>query len=342
MPDTIKMTVEEIAELVGGKVKGDGKVVISGVSSLDEGTKDTIGFMADPRYKEKALKSGVGAVIVPEPLETDKPQVVSADPYASFVKLMGVFHPEEDEGPGIHPTAVVDSTAKVATSATIGPLAAVGEDAVIGERTIIGAGCVIGPRAEVGDDCRLHPRVTVYRRSVLGNRVTIHSGTVIGADGFGFILGAEGHKKKPQVGITVIEDDVEIGANCTIDRAMLDRTVVGAGTKIDNLVHLAHNVHVGRHCLILAGAISGGSVTIGDFSVISGGVIIRDNVTIGERVMVIGGSGVADDIESGETVFGYPSAMPFSTAKRVYSRMKNLPDLFKRVRALEKKLVGKD
>jgi UDP-3-O-[3-hydroxymyristoyl] glucosamine N-acyltransferase len=177
--------------------------------------------------------------------------------------------------------------------------------------------------------------VVVYPGVRIGSRVVIHAGSVIGGDGFGYVLSGAGHVKKPQVGQVVIEDEVEIGANCTIDRAMLDATVIGTGTKIDNLVHLAHNVRVGQRCIILAGTVVGGSVTIGDGAIISGNVTVIDNVTIGAGAIVIGHSGVSKDVGSGETVFGYP-ALPFAVAKRVYSRLAQLGELFTRVRKLEK------
>jgi UDP-3-O-[3-hydroxymyristoyl] glucosamine N-acyltransferase len=171
--------------------------------------------------------------------------------------------------------------------------------------------------------------------------VVIHSGTVIGSEGFGYILSEKGHVKKPQVGGVIIEDDVEIGANCAIDRAMLDHTVIGQGTKLDNLVHIAHGVRIGKHCILLAAAAVGGSSKIGDFAIISGNATVKDNLIVGDHAIVIGHSAVTDDVPPGQTVWGLP-AIPFSLAKRVYARLKQLPELFSRVRAIEKILLERE
>lgn len=328
-------TVSELAAMVEGKLVGDGSAVIRGVASLEGARPDAICFVGDPRRREEAAGCGAGALIVSEPLPVSIPQVVVPDPYSSFVKVMGFFHPRERVAPGVHPSAVVEDEVELGDEVHVGPLAVIGEGARIGARTAVMAGSVVGAGCEIGEDTVIHPNVTVYPGTRVGSRVIIHGGTVIGSDGFGFILGDKGHVKKPQVGTVIIEDDVEIGANCAIDRAMLDATVIGAGSKLDNLVHIAHNVRLGRHCIILATAGVGGSTRIGDYCVISGNAAIKDNIVLGDRVMVVGGSGVLEDVPAGETVMGYP-AMPFSHAKRVYSRLKQLPELFKRMRTMEK------
>jgi UDP-3-O-[3-hydroxymyristoyl] glucosamine N-acyltransferase len=336
-----EITLKEIAEMVGGRLSGDGSVIIKSVASLEQADKEAMSFLGNPKFKEQAEKCGAGALIVKEALDADLPQVIVSDPYTAFVKLMEHFHPEERPVPGVHPAAVVEEGVELGDGVCIGPLAAVGEGSSIGAGSVISAGCVIGKGCEVGSGCLLHSRVTLYPGTRVGDNVIIHSGTVIGSDGFGFILSESGHVKKPQKGSVVIEDDVEIGANCAIDRAMLDSTVIGEGTKLDNLVHLAHNVRVGKHCIILAGTGVGGSARIGDFCVISGHVSIKDNVTLGDRAQVAGRSVITDDVAAGQTVWGFP-AMPFSHAKRVYARIKQLPDLFKRVRTIEKTIRSKD
>ncbi len=330
------LSAAEIAELTGGELAGDGGTRIAGVSSLDMASPGKAAFLGNPRFKDQAVKSRAGVLLVKERLNADIPQVIVPDPYAAFVKLMEHFHPAERYPAGVHPSAVVDETARLGEGVHVGARAVIEAGVSVGARSAVAAGSFIGRGSAIGEDTVIHPNVTVYPRAKVGRQVVIHSGTVIGADGFGFIAGPDGHVKKPQVGAVRIEDKVEIGANCAIDRAMLDETVIGEGTKLDNLVHLAHNVRVGRHCIILANTASGGSVTIGDNTVISGSCTLKDNITIGSKVMVAGGSGVADDVADGEVVFGYP-AMPFSHAKRVYSRLKDLPALFKRVRKLERK-----
>ncbi len=337
MPSPARMTVQEIAEMVSAEVIGDPEIEITGVASLQAAGPGDISFLGNPRFRKAALESRAGALIVAEKLPVKCVQIlVSYDPYAAFVKVMEKFRPEPRPAAGVHSSAVVMKSASVGAGVHIGAHAFVGEDAKVGDRSVIAAGAVISAGCLVGDDCFIHPQTVLYPGVSTGKRVILHAGTVIGSDGFGFILSEEGHTKKPQAGSVVVEDDVEMGANCTIDRAMLDNTVIGAGSKFDNMVHIAHNVRVGKNCVILAGTAIGGSVIIGDNTIISGGCVIRDNITIGERVNVVGHSAVSDDVKSGETVWGLP-AMPFSRAKRVYLRLKQLPELFKRVRELEKK-----
>ncbi len=333
--DKRSIKTSEIALMVEGSLRGDGEVSISRVSSLEMADPESIGFLGGPKFKEAALASRAGAIILSVPLEKDVPQIIVSDPYASFVKLMGWFHPEEKPEPGVHPSAQVAEDVRLGADVSIGPAAVIESGARVGDRTRVGAGCILGRDVEIGPDCVVHASVTLYKGVKIGSATVIHSGTVIGADGFGYILSGEGHLKKPQVGGVVIGDRVEIGANCTVDRAMLDSTVVGDGTKIDNLVHLAHNVRVGKNCVILASTTCGGSTVIGDNCIISGNCTISDNVTIGAGALVIGGSGVHEDVAPGARVMGYP-AMEFSLAKRVYGRLKGLPDLFKRIRKLEK------
>lgn len=334
--EKIVKTAAEIAALVGGKLVGDGGLVLSGVASLEEAGPDRVSFFGAARFRELAVKSRAGLLLTNEELPIETPQVIVSDPYPAFVKVMNLFHPAAVFASGVHPSAVVEPGAVIDPSAHVGPLAVIGAGASIGPGAAVLSGASVGAGAKVGEATIIHPRVTLYPGVTIGKRCIIHAGTVIGADGFGFVLSDAGHIKKPQVGTVVIEDDVELGANCAIDRAMLDATVIGQGTKFDNMVHIAHGVRVGKHCIILANTAVGGSVKIGDFCVISGNVVIKDSVTLGARAMVVGGSGVADDVAAGEVVWGLP-AMPFSHAKRVFSRLKQLPDLWKRVRELEKK-----
>ena len=335
MPDRT-ISAAEIAALVGGKLKDGGGRVLSGVASLPEAGPDRVSFFGAARFRDLALKSKAGLLLTNEELPIETPQVVVPDPYAAFVKVMNTFHPSVKPESGVHPTAVVEPESEIGPGAHVGPLAVIGRGARIGAGAAVLAGATVGAGASVGDESVIHPHVTLYPGVTIGRRAIIHAGAVIGSDGFGFVLSDSGHIKKPQVGTVIIDDDVEIGANCTIDRAMLDATVIGAGSKFDNQVHLAHGVRVGQGCIILANTTVGGSVKIGDHCVISGSVTIKDNVTLGDRVMVVGMSGVADDVAAGETVWGMP-AMPFNQAKRVYSRLKQLPELWKKVRDLEKK-----
>jgi UDP-3-O-[3-hydroxymyristoyl] glucosamine N-acyltransferase len=335
-----KMTVAQIAALVAGEVQGDGGVEITDVASLTHAHAGALSFLGDQRFREAALAAPAGALLVSAALPVAVPQIIVAEPYQAFVKVMNTLIVPEQPPAGVHPTAVVSADAELGEGVHVGAMAVIGPGVRIGAGAAVQAGCVVGAGCAVGAGSVLYPRVVLYPGVRIGARVLIHAGAVIGADGFGYVLTPSGHLKKPQVGTVVIEDEVEIGANCTIDRAMLDQTVVGAGSKLDNLVHLAHNVRVGRRCIILAGTDVGGSVVIGDGAIVSGNVTVKDNIVIGPGAVVVGHSGVADDVAAGETVFGYP-AMPFSLAKRVYSRFKQLPELFTRVRKLEKIIAPK-
>ncbi len=332
------LKLDQIAKLLNGKLKGDANTEITGVGSVEAAGPGRISFVTSAAYAEKARASRASAMIVAdENLELPMPLIVVDEPFRAFIRLMQKFHPQTPPSPGIHPSAVVAQDAVLGRDVSIGALAVIDSNTEIRDHAIIGPGCVISERAVVGEDCRLYPQVTLYQGVELGRSVIIHSGTVIGADGFGYLLGPDGSTKIPQVGKVIIEDNVEIGANCTIDRAALDVSRIGAGTKLDNQVHLAHGVVLGKNCIVLAQTGIGGSTKVGDNTLIAGGVIIKDNVNIGSNVSIVGKSGVMDDIPDGQTVWGIPS-MPFSQAKRVFVRLKDLPELFRRVKKIERRL----
>ncbi len=337
------MKLEEIAERLGAELFGDGSVEISGVASLDGAGKGLISFVTGSKYAKAAKESRASALIVPEKkLAAGKPAIIAPDAYRAFIRVQELFRREQMPEPGVHESAVVASDARVADGVSIGPNAVICSGAKIGGNTVICAGCVVAKNAEVGSDCLLHPNVTILDRVKVGDRVVIHSGTVVGSDGFGYLLGEKGHEKIPQTGTVIIEDDVEIGACCAIDRASLDATVIGRGTKFDNLVHIAHSVKIGPDCILLAGTLIGGSVTVGKGTLISGGVAIKDHIRIGSNVRIVGRSSVMEDVKDGQTVAGTMLAQPFSQAKRTMTRLKQLPELFTRVRKLEKKVFGED
>jgi UDP-3-O-[3-hydroxymyristoyl] glucosamine N-acyltransferase len=338
------MKLKDIAERIGAKISGKGSLEIKGVASLGGASEGHISFASGQDYALAAKNSKASALIVPEEqkgLAAGKPALLVPDAYRAFITVEELFVSKERPVPGIHKSVVKAEDADVAEDASIGPLVAIAPGAKVGSKTSIGAGCYIGRDVEIGSECILYPNVTLLDRVKLGDRVVIHSGTVIGSDGFGYLLGEKGHQKIPQIGTVIIEDDVEIGASCAIDRASLDATIIGKGTKLDNLVHIAHSVIIGPRCIILAGTIIGGSVTIGEGTMISGGVAIKDHVNIGSAVRVVGRSSVMNDIRDGQTVAGTMLAQPFSKAKRTMSRLKQLPDLFTRVRKLEDEVFGK-
>ncbi len=330
----------EIARLIGGKISGDPGLVLNNVNSLELATSCELSFVSSPKHFKEGERSAAGCVIAPPGFAASNKTVIEADrPKASFVKVMWLFHPGHYAAVGIHPTAVVDPSASIGAEVSVGPLAVVGKHAKLGERVRIGPGTVVGDQVQIGDDALIYPHVTFYQGSVIGSRVVIHAGSVIGADGFGFVFEEGKHLKVPQLGNVVIEDDVEIGANCTIDRATFGSTFIKRGTKMDNLAHVAHNVIVGEHSILVAQVGIAGSSRIGHHVTLAGQVGIADNATLGDYVTVGGGSGVVtgQKIGSHETVWGTP-ARPIEEAKRQIASLTLLPEVRKKLRKLEERL----
>jgi UDP-3-O-[3-hydroxymyristoyl] glucosamine N-acyltransferase len=340
----MQKTIAELAELVGGEVVGDGAVVVSKVASAAGGGPDDITFAESPDALVRAMRSAVGAVVGRRDApEGGKPVIRTDYPRLAFARIAAVLQPEDRPGPGVHPTAVVDDSASLGEDVHVGPHAVVEAGARLGPRVVVGAGSVVGGGAEIGADSRLHPRVTLYPGVRLGERVILHSGVVIGADGFGYVDTPEGKEKFPQVGTVVIEDDVEVGANTTIDRGALDATVIGAGTKIDNLCMIAHNVELGRHVVIAGLSGLSGSARVGDRAVLAGGAGMADHSALGNgavlaaRAVIATGKKLAD----GGVYWGNP-ARPIREEKRrlaAFGRLERLVakvgDLVKRVDRLE-------
>jgi UDP-3-O-[3-hydroxymyristoyl] glucosamine N-acyltransferase len=258
-------------------------------------------------------------------------------PQQALIVLLGLFHPEPRAEPGVHPTACVAGGARVDRSASVGPLAVVEAEAVIGPRSRVGALSFVGRGAELGEDVRLHPHVVIREDVRIGNRVIVHSGAVLGADGFGYAFDGQAHRKIPQVGGLRIEDDVEIGANTAIDRATLGETIVRRGTKIDNLVQIGHNCDVGEDVILISQVGIAGSSRVGNRAMLAGQVGVADHVTIGAGAILTAKSGVPNDVPAGEVWSGIPSR-PTSEQKRIWAGESQLPELIKRVRALEKRL----
>ena len=335
----MKYTLAELAQKVGGRVKGDGTVEISGVGSIEGAEPGQLSFVSEARFAKLAGQTRASALIAAnEDLADLKPLIVVPEPYRAFVKAAELFTQPLAVVRGVHASAVVQERVALGNEVSIGPCAVIEKGAKLGDRAVIGAGCFVGAGVEIGAETRLYPGVIIYPGTTLGRRVRVHAGTVIGSDGFGYLLGPSGHVKKPQLGRVEIEDEVEIGANCAIDRAALDATVIGAGTKIDNLVHISHGVVLGKNCVVLAQTAIGGSTRIGDNAIISSQAVIKDNLTLGKNVVIAARSGVAEDLPDGSVVWGFP-AVPFPRAQRIYARQKQLPELFTRVRELEQKVA---
>ena len=278
------------------------------------------------------------AILAPAEFQSESKTVIQVkDARIAFAQVLPLFFPEKQFTPGFHPSAVVAESANIAETAHIGPNCVIGENVTIGDDAILEAHCWIGDDSALGQACHLFPNVSVYHGCRLAKRVRIHSGTVIGSDGFGYVFDQDHHRKIPQIGGVIIEDDVEIGANCTVDRGALGDTKIGRGTKIDNLVQIGHNVIIGEHCIIIAQNGIGGSSKIGAYSILAGQAGVAGHLKVGPKSVVAAKSGVINDLEGNQQYMGYP-AIPASEAKRQIVAVKKLPDLAKRVRELEKRL----
>jgi UDP-3-O-[3-hydroxymyristoyl] glucosamine N-acyltransferase len=294
----MKRSLQQIAEAVEGRVQGDGSVEVGSVASIGSAARHDLVFVEEEKYLQRALQSGAGAVIAGEfaAASSGKPLLISRHPKLTFARAARFLQKgtHEQNNSGIHGTAVVHASARLATGVAVAEYAVVGADAEIGEGTRIGAGCAIGRGVKLGRECEIYPKVTIYAGTTLGDRVVVHAGAVLGSDGFGYVRDAKSGKyeKFPQVGTLVIEDDVEIGANTTIDRGALDETRIGRGTKIDNLVHIGHNCRLGQNVVIAAQTGLSGSIVIENDVVLGGQVGIGEHARIEEGVMLGGQGGV--------------------------------------------------
>jgi UDP-3-O-[3-hydroxymyristoyl] glucosamine N-acyltransferase len=340
-----EITVREVARLVGGVPLGDAERVLCGVKPLDEAGPDDLSFVAEPRYHPYIRSSRAGAVLLARDAGVEPPEGMAAvrvdDPRAALARVLEALYPPAPVEAGAHPTAVIGEEAEVDPSAAIGPFAVVGAGAHIGAGARIGAHTVVGRGCRVGAGTVLHPHVTLYDGTVVGERCVVHSGARLGADGFGFVPEASGLRKVPQVGGCRIGDDVEVGANTTIDRGSIGDTVVGDGTKIDNLVQVGHNCRLGRHVVVVSQVGISGSTRVGDGAVLGGQAGVQGHIEIGAGARIGAQSGVTASVPAGATVSGYP-ARPHREALRVQAAVFGLPKLVERLRALERTVFGRD
>ncbi len=335
-------SVAEIATLTGGRVSGDGENRVRGVASLESAGPGDLAFVTDDRAQKAASASAAGVLLAKSASAFPGRTVVEVDdPSFAVAAVLGLFHPRRTARPGVHPSAVIGTGASIHAEAEVGPYAIVGDGSRIGAGAIVEAHVVVGAACVVGDGAWLHPHVVLYDRTVLGARVEIHSGAVLGADGFGYAKGPSGLVKVPQVGGVVVEDDVEIGANSCIDRATLDATRVGAGTKIDDLVMIGHNCRVGRHDILCGQAGLAGSTTVGDGVMLGGQVGVAGHLRIGDGVMAGAQTGIDGDVPDGEKVFGTPH-MRHRDALRVTSELRRLPETSRTVREIAARLAKKE
>lgn len=333
-------TATEIAKHMQGEVVGDGAVVLKNFAPADRAQVGDVTFAENPEYLALAEKSSASAVIVGHAITASSKVLIRvANPRVAFAKTLALFFPEPIFKAGIHSTAVVAASAKVDATAHLGPHCVVGENVSIGARSVLQGGNHIGDGSRLGEDCRIFPNVTIYARTEIGSRVRIHSGTVIGADGFGYVLDAGVHLKVPQIGHVIIGDDVELGANVTVDRGALGPTIIGKGSKIDNLVQIGHNVALGEHCIIISQVGIAGSTKLGNYVILGGQVGVGGHLKIGNGASVVAQSGVMHDIPAGQKWMGAP-AQPDRQTKRQMLALQQLPELIRRVNKLEKNSDG--
>jgi UDP-3-O-[3-hydroxymyristoyl] glucosamine N-acyltransferase len=332
--------LSELAERLQCRLEGDGDLEIERVAGIDRAEQGDITFLANAKYERALATTRASAVILREDAPPARCSMLRArDPYLAFARAVGMFAPDSRPAPGVHTLASVADGARLGADVSIGPFVAIASDASIGDRTVIYPNVTIGEGATIGADCVIHANVSIRERVTLGNRVILQDGVVIGADGYGFVRRGDGtHEKIPQVATVVIDDDVELGANTTVDRPAVGETRIGAGTKIDNLVQVAHGVTIGRNVLMAAQVGIAGSTAIGDDVIFGGQVGVGGHLTIGRGAIAVGQSGVTNSLDPGEMVAGYPAidAREWRKASVIFRR---LPELKKRIEELEARVA---
>ena len=340
---TISLTAEQVAERVQGRVEGDARVRVLGIAPLNQAQGGELGFLAQRRYLKDLPGTQAHALLVSEALaekaSSHGSRVVVEDPHAALPIILSHFYPTLVPEPGIHPTAVLETGVELGKGVTLGPYAVVGAGTVLGDKVRIGAHSVVGDGCVIGGESVLHPHVVLYPGTRLGERVILHSGVCVGVDGFGYVPTEAGIQKVPQVGACVVENDVEMGANTCIDRGSIGRTVVGEFTKLDNLVHLGHNVQLGRGVLLAAMTGIAGSVEVGDGVLAGGQVGISGHLRVGRGARLGAQSGIIGDVPPGSTVSGYP-ARDHREYLRGIGMMFKLPETVKRIKQLEDRIAA--
>jgi UDP-3-O-[3-hydroxymyristoyl] glucosamine N-acyltransferase len=334
------LKLHDIAARLGCRLEGDGTVAIHRVMGLDDAGPGDLTFFSNPKYTAALRRTRASAVILAERAEAAPCAMLrSHQPYVDFARALELFADPWRPPPGIHPLADVAPDATVAADASIGPFVAVGPGARIGARTIVHPHVAIGRGAVLGDDCVVHARVSIREHVTIGHRCILQDGAVVGSDGYGFARTPEGaHYKIPQHGAVVVEDDVEIGANTAIDRPAVGETRIGAGTKIDNLVQVAHGVKIGRHCLLAGQVGIAGSTTLGDHVVLAGQVGVAGHLTIGDRVIATAQTGIPNSVEAGQLVSGYP-AIENRDWLKASAVFRKLPELRRALADIERRIV---
>jgi UDP-3-O-[3-hydroxymyristoyl] glucosamine N-acyltransferase len=335
----MKLTVAQLAEQIGAELVGDGSGQISTVVAVGTAGENDVTFITNDKHIPRLKKSRVGAVIVGRCIEgLAKPQLIVKNVDAALIETLNVFAPKlKAAAEGIDPTAKVGQNVKIAKGVSVGAGVVIDDGAAIGENSVIASGCKIGENSKLGKNCRLDSNVVVYHNCTIGNNVIIQANSTIGSTGFGYSFIDGSHKLIPHNGGVVIEDFVEIGANCCVDRAKFGNTIIGAGTKIDNLVQIAHNVVIGKCCLIAGQVGISGSCKIGDGVVLAGQVGLADNIEIGDGVMVGARSALMRNVAAGKKMFGYP-AFEKTEALRIIGLTRHLPELVESLKQLRKRI----
>jgi UDP-3-O-[3-hydroxymyristoyl] glucosamine N-acyltransferase len=332
-------TVKEIAEYLGGVVLGDGDAIITALGTIETAGSDALTFLANPKYASKVADTSAGAVLMSPGAERYGRTVIEvANPYLCFAKLLTLFYAKPPAAFGVLPSAIVSDTATIGEGSTVFPGACIGNNVVVGSRTVIYSGAVFYNDVVIGDDCVIHANAVVRERCRLGNRCVLQPGAIIGSDGFGYAPDGSGYYPIPQIGIVVLEDDVEIGANSCIDRAAIEETRICRGTKLDNLVQIAHNCHVGEDCMIVSQVGISGSTRIGNHVTLAGQVGVAGHLTIGDNVLVGAQSGVPSSLAANAAYSGTPT-MPHKEWLKSAMVVPRLPEMKRSVSALEKRVA---
>ncbi len=337
---SIQYTLDDIAGQIGGTVEGDGNILIFGVAKIEDAGQGQMTFLANTKYQKYLDQSNASVIIVPNDVESVSGKIFlrAENPYFAFMKAVRLFHPEQPYiEKGIHPTAVIGNDAKLGENISIGAYAVIGDRCSIGSNTTILPHVVLGNDVSVGEDCILHAHVSLRERVQIGNRVVIYDGTVVGSDGFGFAPEGGKYHKIPQIGTVVIEDDVEIGANVTIDRATLGETRICQGVKLDNLIQIAHNCEIGESTVVAAQTGISGSTKIGKHVRVGGQAGFAGHMSIGDGAAIGAQSGVTKSVAEGVYVFGYP-AKPHKEEFRIQGAQRRLPELLKEIKELKKRV----
>ncbi len=335
----MKKTLKEIASFINGEIIGDERAVITGVAGIEDAAPGDITFLANPKYRAYLDKTEATAIITSQDITHAAKSLIRVEnPSLAFVKIVSFILPAQEHIPaGIHATAVIGKDVCLGKQVALGPGVVIEDGVSIGDRTVIYGPGYVGRQSIIGSESLIYPNVSIRERATIGNRVIIHSGSVVGSDGFGYVTVDGAHHKIPQVGTVIVEDDVEIGSNVSIDRARFDKTVIGAGTKIDNLVHIAHNCVIGKNCLIIAQVGISGSTTVGNNVILAGQVGVVGHIKIGNNSIVMAQSGISKSLPDGSIVWGTP-ARPANIAKRISASLLQLPRLFNTIGALKKQI----